>query len=87
MSPAKRNTVNKVTVDVLLRQMVREDMFMCEFGPDPMDLEMKGESIMGKTFARASLFRGPISTFAVEDAMTFLKPESRVTCVFVLFFC
>jgi len=74
--------LRKLTVPELLRQALERENLMCEIDPElPDDADANIEdinSIKGKCFAHAALFRGDMCTYTVDEAMTFVKPSNML---------
>ena len=85
---SKKDLYNDVTIPELLRQMVKNSNFLCDIEPSPNAFSKEEYEKNSITFARASLFRGPINSFDVENNMCYLKPQSDVIhylCFFLFF--
>jgi len=80
----KLQSFRKLSVASLVKQMVDESQFMCDISPEPAEVEKRRNDkavqgdLVGKLFSYAALFRGPLTTKAVDEAMTYIQPKSEL---------
>ena len=92
LSSVNNVSLRKVTVNELIRQMLNRNNMMCECEPTVDPDEGKNiDDVEGRTFSQAALFRGKsnlilkvcsclgdMCTYTVEEAMTFIKPQTEL---------
>jgi len=80
LTSKKTQKYRKITVSELVRQMTAEhnQMFGTLTNPEDMAANEDQQDIEGKCFAYAAMFRGKMSSQAVDEALSFLRGDQML---------